>query len=72
MKCNGCGNNRLFVVEGKELRIVDKENPEQLDSFYVVTKSICGDEACLSTDIDLDPLHPSLVPFAGSFGLPLT
>lgn len=70
MHCKKCGNVRSFIVEGKELRVVDTENPQEIKSHFVVTKAVCRKSGCNSTQVELDPLHPSLKPYKSTFGLP--
>lgn len=66
MKCNVCGNSKNFVVEGKEVRMVDTDHPQMLSSYFLVTKAVCTNRSCTdfpSTNVTLDPIHPNLEPF---------
>lgn len=69
MKCRKCDNQEDFMVEGKELRLVSTKHPSELRSYFVVTSAVCVQGSCGSTDVELDPLHPSVKPYATAFGL---
>lgn len=72
MKCRCCGNTRSFLVEGKELRLLNKDDPYEIETFFVPTKSVCANSSCPGfpcSDVELDPVHPDLAAFADVFGL---
>ena len=68
MQCNVCGNDRNFLVTGEEFRILDTQNPEQLNNYFVPIRAICLQEGCANNQQDnnavtFDPIFPALVPF---------
>ena len=72
MRCKVCGNDKDFVIEGKEVRSVDTTYPQRLLNYFVPTKAVCASQSCPSfpcTDVELDPLHPNLVPFKDVLGV---
>lgn len=67
VKCNACPNTRNFVIEGREIRIVDTNETDDFIQYFVETSAICI--SCKSTDVELSNLHPDLVAFAAELGL---
>jgi hypothetical protein len=69
VRCKDCNNEQSFIVEGVEVRFVDSDAPEKLVSYFVETKAVCAVCKASGASIELNPLHPDLIPYAEGLGL---